>query len=748
MLAFEGPAGIGKTRLLGVLRERALAAGADVLDARAGVLEREFGFGVVRQLFEAVAAIAAAARGRALGVRRGRRAPTACSPCSSALFQYTATLATRRPLVLCIDDLQWSDTASLRFVAYLTRRDRRACRCWSATTIRTGEPDSDELLLGEIGQDPATVAVQPRPLSEDGTAGMVSALLGEGDDAFAAACQDVTAGNPLLLRQLLTALAAEHVVPDAVARRVGAGDRPARGVAHRAAAARAPARRPPPTSRARSRCSASSPAWRRSPQLAGVDEAAAAETIDALVRAEILRADEPLGFVHPLVRDAVYFELPAARRGLEHARAARLLDALGASPERIAAQLMLAPPRGDAWVVERLRAAAAIAIERGAPDAALAHLQRAQAEPPAPELRSALTLELGAAAEFVRGTAAAEALAQAHAGADRPAGARDGRGDARAHAAVHGEPGARRWRSSTRRGPSSRERGPRPRAAGDPDRRRVLRRRRPGAPRRARGVAGRAAQRRAGREDADRDHVAGGGRRSSASGTRPARWRSSRSTARRCRRSTAARSPCLPAAVLAMADPAQAEPEWQRIRALAGRRGSVLDAIGADLWGGLGRDLDGRPGAAPSSCSSGRWRARRCSAAPATRTWRTRRRSWRWRGSSAATSDAGVGGAARPPAISSGPSDGERFWMISHAELLLADGRFAEVLRDHRRAGGDAPAGDPPAVVAVALACVRGRPRGRAIRRLRHASRAKSWRSHAAAPRRGSWGGRCGSTAS
>ena len=138
-------------------------------------------------------------------------------------------------------------------------------------------------------------------------------------------------------------------------------------------------------------------------ELAGADEAAAAGTIAALVRAEILRADEPLGFVHPLVRDAVYFELPAARRGLAHARAARLLADLGAAPERIAAQLMLAPPRGDAWVVERLREAARIAVERGAPDAALSHLQRAQAEPPAPELRAALTLELGVAAEFVRG---------------------------------------------------------------------------------------------------------------------------------------------------------------------------------------------------------------------------------------------------------------------------------------------------------------------------------------------------------
>ena len=32
-----------------------------------------------------------------------------------------------------------------------------------------------------------------------------------------------------------------------------------------------------------------------------------------------------------------------------------------------------------------------------------------------------------------------------------------------------------------------------------------------------------------------------------------------------------------------------------------------------------------------------------------------------------------------------GPSDGERFWMISHAELLLADGEAAEARRDRAR---------------------------------------------------------------
>ena len=420
-----------------------------MLDARAGVLEREFGFGVVRQLFEAVAATEPPPAGARSVFGEG--APDGLFAVLSALFSYTATLASRRPLVLCIDDLQWSDTASLRFVAYLTRRIA-TLPVLVATTIRTGEPDSDELLLGEVGQDPATVTVQPRPLTEDGTAGMVSTLLGEADDAFAAACQEVTAGNPLLLRQLLTALAAEKVVPDA-----------AHAASVRAIGPRAVSRtvllrlaRLPAPAAVVARAIAvlgEQPGLRAIAALAG-GEGEAAEAIDALVRAEILRPDE--AFVHPLVRDAVYGELPAARRGLEHARAARLLFDLGAWPERIAAQLMPAPPRADAWVVERLREAAAIAVERGAPEAALSHLQRAQAEPPAPELRSALTLELGAAAEFVRGQGRRRGAGAGPCRAHRSGRARARGGDARPHAAVHGEPGRGDGRRRRRRGPSCR----------------------------------------------------------------------------------------------------------------------------------------------------------------------------------------------------------------------------------------------------------------------------------------------------
>src|ERR687891_1401319 len=52
VLVVEGPAGIGKTRLLAEFRERAERDGRRVLSARGSDLEREFPFGLVRQLFE------------------------------------------------------------------------------------------------------------------------------------------------------------------------------------------------------------------------------------------------------------------------------------------------------------------------------------------------------------------------------------------------------------------------------------------------------------------------------------------------------------------------------------------------------------------------------------------------------------------------------------------------------------------------------------------------------------------------
>src|SRR5690349_18705090 len=52
LLVIEGPAGIGKTRLIAEARRDAARSGVNVLAARGGELEQELAFGIVRQLFE------------------------------------------------------------------------------------------------------------------------------------------------------------------------------------------------------------------------------------------------------------------------------------------------------------------------------------------------------------------------------------------------------------------------------------------------------------------------------------------------------------------------------------------------------------------------------------------------------------------------------------------------------------------------------------------------------------------------
>lgn len=177
----EGPAGIGKTRLLDELRRRGQAAGVQVLEARAGLLEREFAFGVVRQLLEPVAdpelmvgpaAAAQAALSDAGPTERDAGAAEGSFPILNGLFRLVERIARSGALVLCIDDLQWSDAASLRFTAYVARRVA-ALPVLIAASIRTGEPDADEALLGELAQEPITLAPNPRPLTRQATGELI-----------------------------------------------------------------------------------------------------------------------------------------------------------------------------------------------------------------------------------------------------------------------------------------------------------------------------------------------------------------------------------------------------------------------------------------------------------------------------------------------------------------------------------------------------------------------------------------------
>ena len=167
----EGPAGIGKSRLLAATREAAEGAGFRVLAARGSDLERELPFGVVRQLFDPLlvdpADRARWLTGPAQPAARVFEPPDDGAAASDVsfgvlygLFWVTANIAADGPLLLLIDDLHWCDQASLRFVAYLERR-LEGLHVLVAAAARTSEQPSDSRLLAEIADDPVAVSVHP-----------------------------------------------------------------------------------------------------------------------------------------------------------------------------------------------------------------------------------------------------------------------------------------------------------------------------------------------------------------------------------------------------------------------------------------------------------------------------------------------------------------------------------------------------------------------------------------------------------
>jgi DNA-binding CsgD family transcriptional regulator len=419
----EGPAGIGKSRLLTEARRIADGHGALTLTARGSQLEKEFGFGVVRQLFEALltdpaarerllaGAAASATSVFDLGGESERGDHTFAA--LHGLYWLTANVAAARPVVIVVDDLQWCDTGSLRFLAYLVRR-LDGLPVLLVATLRTGEQYDDDALIAELQLDPAATPVRPGPLSAAGVADLVRERLGAGaEPRFVAACHRTTSGNPLLLRQLLRALETNGVRPtDAHAGTVTA-------IGSRAVSSMVliRLRRMPAASTAVARAVAVLGDGAGLPTiaaLAGVGEPDAAAAVAALARAEVVRHEYPVAFVHPLVRDAVYQDLPPGERQLHHERAARFLSGLSAAPEQVAAHLLQIPERADGWVVDVLRRAAETALHRGAPEGAATYLRRALAEPPVPEQRPAVLLQLGQVETLNDGPAAIAHLRAAY----------------------------------------------------------------------------------------------------------------------------------------------------------------------------------------------------------------------------------------------------------------------------------------------------------------------------------------------
>ena len=412
LVVLEGPAGIGKTTLLRAAGGIAVRRGLRVLRARGLSLERESGFGVVRQLFgPALAEMPAVERGEVLRGAAGlvaplfgpgRRPPIVRTEADASfatlhgLYWLVVNLGEVAPVFVVVDDAHWCDAGSLRFIAYLAERvEPMAVAVLLA--VRPGESDAADAVIGALAANSPGSLVHPSPLSPVAAATIVRESL---SSALAAdvcqACHTATAGNPFLLHALLAAIRAERIEPRSLTAASVARVRPESVT--RAVLARLRTLSDAARMVARAVAVLGGEAEPRdAAALAGLAPDLAAAGADELRTVGLFSNTLRLEFVHPLIATAVYETIGVGVRAREHARAARILAREHLDSAKVAGHLLVAERAGDQGAVELLRDAGSDAIAAGSPETAARYLRRALEEPPSPRSHGRVLHELGVA---------------------------------------------------------------------------------------------------------------------------------------------------------------------------------------------------------------------------------------------------------------------------------------------------------------------------------------------------------------
>jgi predicted ATPase len=403
MVLVRASAGLGKTALLGEAVSAARQREMHVLAARGSELEQGMPLGVARQLFAKFVRDLRRSEQRALlsGAAAHTRSllglmteGSGADPLAviHGLYWLAGNLSDRAPTVLMIDDLQWADTETVRWLAYTAARIRDMPLVLLAAT-RPPDAGSDE--FSELIDGDCAVELSLAPLGVEGVAQVVRSQFNRaGEAGFVTACHRATGGNPFYLRELLRAAIADGIEPTE-AQAVHVPQLGPREVARSILVRLARLGR-------RARLVADAVAVLGSDaeirHVAALSDLPMQEVLgiwDALASADVLVRTQPLEFIHPIARTAVYNELAVGERTRAHWRAAELLDGDGAPPRRVAVHALACEPLGDPRIVGWLRAAARDALASGAPAAAASYLSRALSEPPSPGSRAQLQLERG-----------------------------------------------------------------------------------------------------------------------------------------------------------------------------------------------------------------------------------------------------------------------------------------------------------------------------------------------------------------
>jgi DNA-binding CsgD family transcriptional regulator/tetratricopeptide (TPR) repeat protein len=385
VLAIEGEAGIGKTRLVQSIVDDARSRGAAVFSGQAHPFERTRPFGVLASALDLSrrspdprkAAIGALLAGQGAGVS-ARPAGDVQYRVVEEIVDLVETLSAERPALLVAEDVHWADSASLLAILSVTRHLPLAALLVVVTARPSPLPAEVVRLLDDLAAGGGRT-LRLQPLKPDEVAVLAADMLRASPGPALTAMLAKAGGNPLWAVAMLRSLAdggmlrrvGDSVEPTTFELPASLSDLVVRRLRHL-----------PPTTLELLQVTAVLGDAASLRDVATVARRPPVEVVGQLrdaFEAQLLdEADDRVVFRHQLVHDAIYQHVPPPARRLLHREAAVALMAAGADQLDVADHLMLGAERGDEQAVAWLRGAAGEASGQ-APSVTVELLLRAEA---------------------------------------------------------------------------------------------------------------------------------------------------------------------------------------------------------------------------------------------------------------------------------------------------------------------------------------------------------------------------------
>ena len=417
----EGEPGIGKSALVRAAVAQSSAAGCQVFWGAGDELDQELPLLPFLDGLRVREPSANPRRETIVRLLRGEESADRGTDVPRVLAEQLLALVAEqyaiRPVILVIDDLQWADQASVSLWGRLARSAGQVPLL--LVGMMRPVPQRDDLLA--LRRAPGDVVrLELTRLSDTAVADLVTALAGGRPDRGLLQLADGAAGNPMYVTELVAALVRGSglIITEAGAAELAGASAPgslSAAIADRLGFAAGPVRD-----------------VLRAAALLGMDFAVRDLAIvlgrsvpdlipavdEARVAGVLATSGHGLAFRHPLIRAALYDEIPAPVRAAWHRDAGRALAEAGAPADRVARQMLRAvggpddPAEPvDEWMLAWLADSADMLIGQ-APAVAAELLTRAVASSPAgPGRQGWLASRLADALYRIGDRAAAEQVA-------------------------------------------------------------------------------------------------------------------------------------------------------------------------------------------------------------------------------------------------------------------------------------------------------------------------------------------------